>query len=104
MIGFTIYGPEGTNILEGNTFRLKHETGKFSIGQTLDITWEVPNIFASGTYSVSVACSNKPMTQFYEWFNNASSFVVRRDSATAGVVDPKIQIAKYDLNGDGGKI
>jgi ABC-2 type transport system ATP-binding protein len=97
VLGFTVYGPDGTNILEGNTFRLGHKTGKLIEGQKLNITWEVPNIFASGVYTISVACSNSSMTQFYEWLSNASSFTIRNEFMTAGVVDPDIQMTKYDL-------
>lgn len=103
VFGFTIYGPDGTNILEGNTFRLQHKTGKLASGEELLITWEVPNIFASGVYTVSVACSNTSMTQFYEWFSNASSFTVRKEFMTAGIVDPNVQMIKYDLKENKGK-
>lgn len=95
VFGFTIYGPGGVNILESNTFRLKQKTGTLKKGQKVHMSWTVPHIFASGTYWVSVASSNTAMNQFYEWFNNATSFVVRKEMMTAGTVDPDVQLSNF---------
>lgn len=95
--GFTIYGPDGTNILESNSSRLKREMSSLKAGEKESLQWVVPNIFGSGKYTISVASCDKSMTRFYEWYNNAASFTVRKEFATAGLVDPPVaMISKKD--------
>jgi hypothetical protein len=95
--GFTIYGPNGINILENNTLRIRKKTEDLKKGNVTDIEWVIPNIFASGEYTISVACCNQSVTQFYDWVNEAASFNINSDSFTAGVVDPDVKIAKYQV-------
>jgi ABC-2 type transport system ATP-binding protein len=95
--GFTVYGPDGTNILEGNTLKLKYKTGTVNSNEIVQMSWSVPNIFANGKYSISIGCCNKHMSQFYEWYNDASSFVINKDSITAGLVDPLVAINDYKV-------
>jgi len=90
--GFTVHGPDGTNILESNTLRLHQKTQKLVSGQQVELTWEIPNIFANGLYDVSVACCDQSATRFYDWLNEAASFKISKESATAGAVDPLVEI------------
>ncbi len=97
IFGFTIYGSAGTNVLEGNTLRQKIKTKDMHNGQTAEIVWRLPNIFATGTYYVSVACCDQSATRFYDWFNEAASFKVTKEGFTAGVVDPELSLETYKL-------
>lgn len=92
--GFTIYGPSGINIFEGNTKRLKHKTKSLKIGESVDIVWRVPNIFTEGKHSVSVACCDESLNHFYDWLNGAVTFNIHREYGTAGVTDPPIAITE----------
>lgn len=95
IFGFTVYGPSGKNILEGNTLREKHVIKSLAAGQKVDLTWKVPNIFTSGTYEVSIAACNQNATEFYDWFNEAASFIITKEGNTAGIVDPPLVIESY---------
>jgi ABC-2 type transport system ATP-binding protein len=90
--GFTIYDSSGANLVEGNTLRSKRKTEKLKKGQTTSIEWKIPNIFKNGAYKVSVACCDQSATEFYDWFNEAASFRINKDSDTAGVVNPQLSI------------
>lgn len=93
--GFTLYGPNGTNILEHNTLRAKQPTEAVVPGQRVTVEWQIPNIFAAGRYSVSVACCDMSATRFYDWLNQAVTFNIKRDDQTAGLVDPDTKIINY---------
>jgi len=90
VLGFTIYGPSGTNILEGNTLRENYNTEPMFKNDSTSIVWTLPNILASGTYHVAVACCDQSTTEFYDWFNEAGSFIIVKEGNTAGVVDPEL--------------
>jgi ABC-2 type transport system ATP-binding protein len=90
VFGFTVYGPAGSNILEGNTLRQNIKTTSLSKGDTVEVTWQIPNVFATGDYSVAVACCDQSTIEYYDWFNGAVTFKITRDWLTAGVVDPPL--------------
>lgn len=95
--GFTVYGPNGINILEDNTLRSSKKTEDLEKGDRVEITWHIPNIFANGNYSVSIASCDQSATRFYDWVNEAGSFVINKENNTAGTVDPGVKIAEYNV-------
>jgi ABC-2 type transport system ATP-binding protein len=101
--GFTIYGPTGTNILEDNTRNKKVPLGPLKKGETLSFSWQVPNIFSTGEYSVSVATCDKSGTTFYDWLNNAAHFDVTKPYNTAGMVNPVAKLLSESVNKGKGK-
>ena len=95
--GFTVHSPNGLNLLEDNTLRHKVRATGFVAGEEVSFTWEVPNIFATGKYSISVACCDQSTTTFYDWLNNAASFDVTKEMMTSGAVNPTIKLLHNDL-------
>jgi len=91
IFGFTVYGPNGNNILEGNTLRQKSTISDLKKGELLETTWQIPNVFASGNYSVAVACCDQSTIEYYDWFNGAAKFKVTKEWMTAGAVDPPLE-------------
>lgn len=96
VFGFNIYNSRGMNILEGNTIREKVKTHGMKQGDKMKIVWEFPNILASDTYSVSVSTCDGSVTEFYDWYNEAATFVVTKDGNTAALVDPYLTVAKAE--------
>jgi ABC-2 type transport system ATP-binding protein len=92
VLGFTIYGPSGNNIFEGNTLRKKISTKTLKKDEEITIEWSVQNILASGTYKVSVACCDQSATEFYDWLNEAATFIIAKEGNTAGLVDPDLEV------------
>lgn len=97
IFGFTVYGPSGVNILEGNTLKSKINVPSLTKGQALEMEWVMPNIFADGKYVVSVACCDKSTTDFYDWLNEAAAFTISKESITGGAVDPEIITKKVKV-------
>jgi len=97
--GFTVHGPGGTNVLEANTQRQRVKTTAVTNGDVITLTWRIPNIFASGTYNISTACCDQSATRFYDWLNEAATFKIVKDTTTAGVVDPNIELLTYENTG-----
>lgn len=100
ILGFTVYGPAGNNIVEGNTEREKFHTKPLTANDAVQITWRIPNLFIDGTYSVAVACCDESKVEFYDWFNEAGKFVINRQIPTSGLVNPPIVIGDYKITGD----
>ncbi len=96
VLGFSIFDAFGNNVLEGNTLRQKQEISDMKKGDTVEIIWEVPNIFATGNYSVTVACCDRSAIEFYDWFDGAATFKVSRQWSTAGAVDPPLVIKSFN--------
>ena len=67
--------------------------------ETFDITWEIPNIFSAGDYSVSVACCNASATEFYDWLNNAATFSIHKKDSTSGLIDPAVKLINHKIQG-----
>ena len=90
MYGFTIHGPTGAVILDGNTVRSRLKTSPTKKNDIIEVAWEIPNIFAAGKHLVSIACCDMSATNYYDWFNGAVAFNIIRDDPAGGVVDPRI--------------
>jgi len=90
--GFTLFNKSGTDVLEGNTIKERTKTAPVSKNDSVTIEWEFPNILADGTYTLSVACCDESVTNYYQWLNNAAEFKITKDERTSGIVDPKIEV------------
>jgi hypothetical protein len=86
------------NMLEGNTIREKINTKPLKSGETATITWEFPNVLASDTYSVSVSCCNQAVNEFYDWYNEATTFIVPKEGATAAFIDPPLHVSNVSYS------
>jgi ABC-2 type transport system ATP-binding protein len=90
VLGFNIYNSRGVNVLEGNTIRERVKTKALASGEEIKMHWEFPNILATDTYAVSVSCCDQGVTEFYDWYNDANSFIIAKSGNTAGMVDPPL--------------
>lgn len=96
VFGFNIYNSRGMNILEGNTIREKVKTRGMKRGEKMEIIWEFPNILASDTYTVSVSACDGSVTEFYDWYNEATSFIIAKNGNTAALVDPCLTVVRAE--------
>ena len=74
---------------------MKYKTKDMKKGERAHITWKIPNILATGTYDISIACCDQSVTEFYDWYNQAATFIISKEGNTAGVVDPGLSIEAY---------
>jgi ABC-2 type transport system ATP-binding protein len=85
IFGIVIISPVGVKIFESNTLWKKLRTGSFKKGESVEIKWEVPNIFTNGSNYVTAAVANQDVTEFYDWWDEAVSFIVDKDEITTAV-------------------
>lgn len=93
--GITIYNREGVNILECNTLRIGKKTAPVRTSEKIELAWDIPNIFSTGTYDISVACCDSTATTFYDWWDNSTNFSIYKEGVNGGVVDPKVELSRY---------
>lgn len=95
VVGFIVFGPDGKNILEGNTHRINYETKPMNKDQVLKIEWTFQNVLKNGEYDLTLAVCDKSLVEYYDWFNKATTFNVIKDGSTGGLIDPRITIPKF---------
>jgi ABC-2 type transport system ATP-binding protein len=98
ILGFTIYGPAGNNILEGNTERSNIKTADMKAGDVISLVWQIPNILINGKYTVALAACDESKINFYDWYNNANSFSINKEIVTGGLVNPEIRPIGYSIS------
>jgi ABC-2 type transport system ATP-binding protein len=96
VFGFNIYNSRGINILEGNTIREKVKTHAMEKGDTMHLVWEFPNILATDTYTVSVSTCDRSISEFYDWYNSATKFIIEKEGNTAALADPYLTIGRAE--------
>lgn len=95
VFGFNIYNSRGMNLLEGNTIRERVKTRTMKKGNKARLEWEFPNVLATDTYTLSVSCCDKSVTEFYDWLNEADTFIISKEGNTAALIDPPL-IVNYE--------
>lgn len=92
IFGFTVKNGVGTEMLGSNS-RLVHAPEKdYAVGETITITWKIPNILNDGDYSVDMTVIDGDSFSEYDWWEDAASFNVVRDEHTAYVVEPSVTL------------
>ena len=100
IFGLTVMSPVGVRVFESNTKWKRIKTGEYKRGEHVRLTWEVPNIFTNGTNYVSVAVANEDATEFYDWWDEAGSFVVDKDEVTTAVTLAAHNVGIHKVHAD----
>lgn len=85
--GVTITDAEGRRVFESNTLWSKVNTGRLLPGKPVTITWDVPNVFNTGTFHVSPAAADPTATIIYDWWDEAASFKVRKTQYSSALIN-----------------
>lgn len=99
ILGFSIHDSAGINVVEGNTQRHRKKTEALQEGDTVSLEWLIPNVLKDGSYTLSIACCDQSAVEFYDWLNEADSFVVDKNNPTAGIIAPQLSIKNYHYTG-----
>lgn len=77
-VGFIIKDRLGNDIYGTNTFHMKENLGRWSSGEQIIVTFNVPANLGVGTYSVTVAAhdSYEHIDKNYDWIEQAATFQV----------------------------
>jgi ABC-2 type transport system ATP-binding protein len=92
IVGFSVDNPEGTRLLGTNTQLKFHPIKHLDKGKTVTVTWEIPNIFTSGMYSVNVAAVYDGGTNTADWWDSAAVFEVKKTEPNPYKVLPEITL------------
>jgi ABC-2 type transport system ATP-binding protein len=76
--GITIFDSVGQRVFVSNTLWLDHHTDDVVAGQQLTVTWTIPNIFNTGTFTISPAVADRDGSGIYDWVEAMTEFKVRK--------------------------
>jgi len=76
--GITINDKTGQQIFASNTHWSKSKIKDILQGETQVITWTIPNIFNTGTYSINPAVANETGAVMLDWRDELASIKIRK--------------------------
>lgn len=88
--GFMIKSTAEQHILGTNSVILKHEPLKMKAGDRITVSFEVPNVFNTGTYVIEPAVIYKNGTEVAEWWEEAKTFDVFKEMKTPYLINPPV--------------
>lgn len=86
IFGLIIKNLDNIHIIDSNTKWKQVRTGDFKTGEQIRVEWNIPNVFKTGSYNVTVATAHSDGLAFYDWQENAHSFDVVNQKESAGIV------------------
>lgn len=95
VFGFLVKNGTGTHLTGTNTQILKKKINPLKKGDNITLTWEVPNIFNDGQYSVDVA-AHAVSGDVYDWWEDATNFAVLKEEKTPYPTTPDIKVKIED--------
>jgi ABC-2 type transport system ATP-binding protein len=92
IFGFSIKNASGVQLLGTNSQIKKEKVQNLKAGDTVNLTWTVPNIFNDGNHFVDAAIVYHDGTATAEWWEEAAKFDVVKEEKTPYVVSPEINL------------
>lgn len=92
VVGFSVEDAAGEQICGTNTQIKGLSFRNLKAGEEKKITWTCPNIFADGTHAIALAAHSADGVSFYDWWENATRFKVKKTEKTAFKITPKIDV------------
>lgn len=90
IFGFAVKDASGRQILGTNNSIKRQSVQALEAGHSIALEWEVPNIFADGTYTIDLAISDHDGTVTNDWWSDALSFTVAKEERTPYIVSPTV--------------
>lgn len=90
--GITITDAEGKNIFTSNTKWLDIITKDVNKGKSINVYWELPNIFDTGNYYVSPAVADSHGSVIFDWRSDLSNFEISKKLQTTAIINTKHKI------------
>ncbi len=96
--GITIFDAVGQRVFVSNTLWLEKHTDDVIPGDHGSITWSIPNIFNTGTFTVSPAIADRSGSNTFDWVEEMAEFKVRKKTRSNAIinVDHEIVVTKED--------
>lgn len=90
VFGFLIKNTAYTNIMGTNSQIKRQVIDILKKGESIEIEWEIPNIFNDGKYYIDPAIVYKGGSQISDWWEEAASFTVLKEDKTPYTVNPEV--------------
>lgn len=76
--GLSIYDASGQRIFAGNNLWARREAPTLKKGKSVEITWRIPNVFTTGTFTLSPGIAASGGSEVLDGMENAASFKVSK--------------------------
>lgn len=97
-LGFLIRNASHTHILGTNTMLQHKKLKDMKAGESVTITWKIPNIFNDGIHYIDPAAVHKGNHAVGDWWEEAASFQSLKDDRTPYLVNPDIICSVNESN------
>ncbi len=92
--GITIKNQQGEGLCGTNSRIIRQESkSRIGIGEVINLTWTVPNVFNEGRFIVEPAVSDPANMDVVAWWDDAADFRVINEQKTPYKIAPKIGLA-----------
>lgn len=92
VIGFVVKNSVGEEVCGTNTQLMGLKLPLKEVGDITKLTWQFPNIFTDGTYTIDVAVHKSDGVTIHDWWEDAIKFSVKRQQPTTYKVAPHITV------------
>lgn len=87
--GFTIFDASGERIFVTNNLWTYEAVKVAKKGQSLRVRWQIPNVFNSGTFSITAAVAGFAGAQMFDQVEDAARFKIRKKSFSNAPINVK---------------
>ena len=92
IIGFRIRDASGKEVTGTNTKVEQQLVGTIKAGESLDLTWGLPNILSDGQYTVDPAILHADALTVADWWDDALQLTIRKSRHLPYMVDPAFSL------------
>jgi ABC-2 type transport system ATP-binding protein len=92
VFGFSIVAPDSRELFGTNTHIAEYKTNSYKPGDTITVTWRVPNVFADGQHALNVTASHEDVLTVCDWWEDALRFRVNKIKKTPYPVNPQMRV------------
>lgn len=98
IVGFRIRDASGKEITGTNT-KVEHQPlPNLKKGQSLQLVWQLPNIFSDGQYTIDPAVLHADAITVADWWDDALQLNVKKSRRLPYVIDPSFKLEIKDRN------
>lgn len=98
IVGFSIKNEVLTQILGTNTARKKHKVGYIKAGETVEINWEVDDVFNEGRHYVDITFAHDTASLVSDRWPEAGTFFAYRENSTPYLVNTPVSVKTRIIN------
>ncbi len=96
VVGFRIRSATGREVTGTNT-KIEHaDPTHFKKGQKVRVEWYLANVLSDGDYHIDPSVINPDGTTVYDWWNEATTLVVKKKRRLPYLIDPSFKV-KLDI-------